>query len=294
MIIKNLVFEGGGVKGIAFIGALQKLFSNNLLNSVENIAGTSAGSGVATLFACGYDIKELKNLIWTCNFNKFKDDSFGIFRDLWRLYYHYGFHDGSELKTFHENLIYNKLGIENITFNKFYDITNKDLTITGTCLTDSKIHYFNKDNTPNMCVSDAIQISMSIPYYFKPINFDNKIFVDGGLLNNFPVDYYDLEDIDRNPIINEETLGLQLESIKELDHIPNKIDSFSDFSTTALNVVLNEINDLRLGAKCDKRKIIKICTGNISATDFNLGDHEKQYLYNQGIIAADIFINSCE
>lgn len=294
MLLKNLVFEGGGVKGIAFVGALQQLFKNNMLNNIENIAGTSAGSGVATLFACGYNTDELKKIIWTCDFNSFKDDSFGIFRDLWRLYYSYGFHDGNELKTFHEKLINNKLGISNITFDQFYDITQKDLTITGTCLTDSKVHYFNKDNTPNMIVSEAIQISMSIPYYFKPITYNNKIFVDGGLLNNFPVDYYDLEDIDRNPIINEETLGLQLESLKEFEHIPNKISSFSDFSTTTLNVVLNEICDLRLGSKCDKRKLIKINTGNISATDFNLGEHQKQFLYNSGIEAANQFIKKCE
>lgn len=294
MILKNLVFEGGGVKGIAFVGALQQLYKHNLLTNIVNVAGTSAGSGVATLFACGYNTDELKNIVWKCNFNTFKDDSFGIFRDLWRLYYSYGFHDGKELKIFHEKLIYDKLGIPNITFEQFYQLTQKDLTITGTCLTDSNIHYFNKDNTPNMIVSDAIQISMSIPYYFKPIVYNNKIFVDGGLLNNFPVDYYDLEDIDRNPIINEETLGLQLESLKEFDHMPNKISSFADFSTTTLNVVLNEISELRLGTKCDKRKLIKINTGTVSATDFNLGEEQKQFLYNAGITAADLFIKKCE
>ena len=63
MILKNLVFEGGGVKGIAFVGALQQLYKHNLLTNIVNVAGTSAGSGVATLFACGYNTDELKNRI---------------------------------------------------------------------------------------------------------------------------------------------------------------------------------------------------------------------------------------
>ena len=75
-MIKNLVFEGGGVKGIAFIGALNKLNSLNKLKNVNRIAGTSAGSSIAALYACGYNSKELKDIVWNTDFNQFKDDSF--------------------------------------------------------------------------------------------------------------------------------------------------------------------------------------------------------------------------
>ena len=51
---RNLVFEGGGVKGIAYAGALKELEKKGLLTSLQRVAGTSAGAITATLLAVGY------------------------------------------------------------------------------------------------------------------------------------------------------------------------------------------------------------------------------------------------
>ncbi len=56
---KNLVFEGGGVKGIAYVGALEVLEKEGILGSIERVAGTSAGAMVAVLVALGYTATEL-------------------------------------------------------------------------------------------------------------------------------------------------------------------------------------------------------------------------------------------
>ena len=81
--IKNLVFEGGGVKGIAYIGAMQALDENGLLKGVKRVAGTSAGAINACLFALDYSIKEQQKILEDLDFNKFEDTAFSMeFKDL--------------------------------------------------------------------------------------------------------------------------------------------------------------------------------------------------------------------
>lgn len=78
---RNLVFEGGGVKGIAYVGALGELESRGLLDDVERVAGTSAGSIVATLLALDYSVSEMWEILWSLDFRDFLDDSTGMVRD---------------------------------------------------------------------------------------------------------------------------------------------------------------------------------------------------------------------
>ena len=77
---KNLVFEGGGVKGIAYVGALEVLDKEGILKDIKRVAGTSAGALVAVLIGLGYSAKELKDILWSINFQNFLDSSWGVIR----------------------------------------------------------------------------------------------------------------------------------------------------------------------------------------------------------------------
>jgi predicted acylesterase/phospholipase RssA len=70
---KNLVFEGGGAKGIAYLGALEVLKRKNILQKIERIGGTSAGAINALLLGLNYSNKELKTLLMDLNFKIFLD-----------------------------------------------------------------------------------------------------------------------------------------------------------------------------------------------------------------------------
>lgn len=74
---KNLVFEGGGVKGIAYVGALEKLDEEGILKDIERVAGTSAGAMLAVLVGLGYTAKEIGDILWEINFQNFMDSSWG-------------------------------------------------------------------------------------------------------------------------------------------------------------------------------------------------------------------------
>ena len=72
---RNLVFEGGGVKGIACIGAMRVLGSHGYIDHITRVGGTSAGAINALIFALGYTMDEQEEILNSTDFNSFMDDS---------------------------------------------------------------------------------------------------------------------------------------------------------------------------------------------------------------------------
>jgi len=94
-------------------------------------------------------------------------------------------------------LITNDTGI-NVTFQQFYDITGVDLIFTATNITANKPDIFSRQHSPNFLVVEAVAISMNLPFVFKPVliwgsDRYSGLWVDGGLLNNFPLHAFDFD-----------------------------------------------------------------------------------------------------
>jgi NTE family protein len=85
---KNLVFEGGGVKGVAYGGSLEALDQEGVLDEIEKVAGTSAGAITATMVALGYSANYIKNEMLNLDFKTFKDGNF--FSDIERFRTQFG------------------------------------------------------------------------------------------------------------------------------------------------------------------------------------------------------------
>lgn len=81
---RNLLFEGGGVKGIAYIGAMRVLEQRGFLKHIHRVGGTGAGAINALSFALGYDIIAQRGILESTDFKEFMDDSFGMIRDIRR------------------------------------------------------------------------------------------------------------------------------------------------------------------------------------------------------------------
>ena len=75
---RNLVFEGGGVKGLAYVGAMRVLEERGILQGIKRVGGTSVGAINAALFSLGYSNEEQKDILWKLNFNNFLDGSWLI------------------------------------------------------------------------------------------------------------------------------------------------------------------------------------------------------------------------
>jgi len=72
---RNLVFEGGGVKGVAYVGALATLEEKGILEQIQRVGGTSAGAINAVLLALDYSRREMLDVLLEMDFKSFLDDS---------------------------------------------------------------------------------------------------------------------------------------------------------------------------------------------------------------------------
>ena len=70
---RNLIFEGGGIKGIAYIGALEILSQRGHLKHLSRVGGSSAGAINALILALGYSIREQQHILESTNFRDFMD-----------------------------------------------------------------------------------------------------------------------------------------------------------------------------------------------------------------------------
>src|SRR4030095_8111256 len=132
--IKNLVFEGAGVRGIAYCGAVQEMESKKMMEGIERVGGTSSGAIIALTISLGYSGKEIENIISTTKFKKFNDGSFFFIGGINRLNKYYGWYKGKKMGKWLGKIIEQKTGNPDITFEELYQKGFKDLYITGTSL----------------------------------------------------------------------------------------------------------------------------------------------------------------
>src|SRR5689334_2110981 len=111
---KNLVLEGGGVRGLAYVGAMQVLDSLGILKNIERFGGTSAGAIQAMMLSVGYSPAEVLKAIENIPLKQFNDGS--IMNGFYRLPRKFGFYKGEKLYAWIEKLIADKTGNANITF----------------------------------------------------------------------------------------------------------------------------------------------------------------------------------
>lgn len=176
-----LVLSGGSLKGIAQLGAILCLERNDKLRYINTVSGSSVGSLIGMLFICGYKSLELFDFMKRLNIDAIKN-----FNPV-NILNNYGLDDGERIILVIKKLMEAKGFDPVITFKKFYEKTNKDFIITGTCVNNKKTYYFSHASYPDMLVVDAIRISISIPLIFTPVKFEGMYFIDGACTTNYPI-----------------------------------------------------------------------------------------------------------
>jgi hypothetical protein len=195
----TICLSGGGVKGFAYIGALEHMETNNLiiLDSITHWAGTSAGSMLSFIMTLGYSIKDVKEFIVEFNFLKLIPDP-----KIDNLIENHGIDNGDKIMVIMKNFLKEKYDMDDITYEDHYKLTKKKLTIIGTNYTKGNEAVFNHITTPNMSVLLSIRISISIPIIFTPVLYNEDQYLDGGIVNNFPLNHCN----------KETTLGLYIKN----------------------------------------------------------------------------------
>lgn len=189
----GIALSGGGIRGIAHAGVLKALEDNNIKPDI--IGGTSAGSMIASLYAIGYSPYYIYILFKRYAAELAYVSGSPIISGIGNFMMNkkstlQGLKDGKSLETIYNKIAYKK-GIRKINQIKM------PLVIPSVDITNSKEYVFanyipnNVEDTSqyitDITVGKAVRASSSFPAVFAPCEFGEHIFLDGGLLDNTPV-----------------------------------------------------------------------------------------------------------
>ena len=229
----GLVLSGGGAKGLAHIGALKTLDSLGV--RVDYIAGTSMGAIIGSLYASGYSGKQLDSIFNNLNFDEVINDNLP-----------------RASKTFYERENSEKYAVS-LPFDNFKIHLPSAISkgqnvfnlLSKLTLHVSDIHDFEKLPIPFFCIAtnvetgeavildkgslaQAIAASGAFPSLLQPVTIDNQILIDGGVVNNYPIDELRAKGMD---IIIGVDVQDELAVRKELETAPDIILQINNFRT---------------------------------------------------------------
>lgn len=308
LYIDNLVFEGAGIRGIAYCGALMELEDRGYLTCIDRVAGTSSGAITACLVSIGYSAQETYRIIGSTDFSKFNDGRFGLAGGLSRIHNRLGYYRGEAFVHWLEKLIEAKTGNRDMRFRDLVDARladsgcrYKDLVIAATSLNHQRTILFSYETFPDMRIVDAVHASMAIPIYFEPVivcpdghvceldemKESDHLCVDGGFTANFLIQYFD-ESEAGGKRIPARTLGLRLDSdaqiSKDMDDRQlayQSIGSASDFLGAFFYMIKETLNRQTLTDE-DWQRTISISDCGMSPKVKKLSKSEKEMLIEAG------------
>ena len=325
---RNLVMEGGGIRGIAYGGALLELEQRGVLRGLTRVGGTSAGAIQAALLAVGYSAQEIIEVVNATPIQRLNDGRFIFFGGTHRLVKEYGWYRGDEFSRYLSELVARKTQQPNLTLGELHALATRepsrfrDLYTTGTNLTTQRVQVFSHETTPAMRVADAVRISMSIPLYFRAVllDADNRVItgtpvpgqpvqvlVDGGLLANYPIDLFDYPRYlpagpttaapdARGHVFNPETLGLRLDRAEQipLDGAPAGRQQLAPYDITDFNTYMGALYTVALEnlnpvQPADWQRTISINFLGFSPRIKRVSDAQKQQLMDSGRTGVQAF-----
>jgi NTE family protein len=189
----GLVFEGGGALGLAHIGVIQYLEEHHI--PVSYIAGTSMGGLVGGVYATGRNAAEVRDVVKGIDWNQvisgqtpFTDLSYRRKQDAhdYPSTLEFGLHKGLQFPSGFNSgqqvdLILDRISLPYSEMKSFNDLPIP-FACVATDLVEGREHIFRSGP-----LELALRSTMSLPGIFTPVHYEGHIFVDGGLMNNFPV-----------------------------------------------------------------------------------------------------------
>jgi NTE family protein len=310
----DLVFEGGGVKGIGLAGALATLEERGY--EPQNVAGTSAGAITAALLAAGYSAAELREIIMTLDYRQFQDrgweDKVPLIERSLSMLLDLGMYEGDRfLEWIRERL-------EAKGVRTFADLVHPDyaddprfrskLQVIASDVTTHQLLILPRDASKlgiepdDLDVALAVRMSMSIPVFFEPVRFENPetgqihVIVDGGMLSNYPVWVFDAEHgeppewptfgmllVEPKPSV---PIGARLPAPRMTGHGPGAVIDY----VKALAQTMMEAHDRLYVEQANYARTIPIPTLGVGTTEFDLSPERALALFDSGRWAAEKFL----
>lgn len=278
---RRLLFSGGGIRVISYLGVLQVLQEQKYLQHVKEFCGVSAGGLVALMLALGYKMSVIERFCFEYDWSNVRSvDPDGAFEFLET----YGIDDGTNLEKLIHKILYHKGFGPNVTFLDLQSSGRvKKYRIWASDIQNIKPIEFSATATPNFSVTLALRASMCIPLYFIPVKHPDThtMLVDGGVFDNYPISYFTDEEA-------KETLGI----VFEFQTTPQEVNDFTGFISLITTGYYKPSYQSLL--KKHRERTIVIPCAEFSSLNFEATVEERQMLAAIGRKAATKFLNSTE
>ena len=290
MEINKLAFSGGAIKGIVYVGVFKKIeeliyarhleeekedFDETKCNipvfNIKTICAVSVGSIFTLIYLLKYTYAEMLEEVLNKRFDDLKDIRIMNFISK------YGLDSGNNMMTWLKELMTRKGVDPNITLKELYNETQVDFQIMATNLNKYKYKKFNYLDTPDVKVVDAIRMSISVPFMFTINEYEGDIYVDGGLVDNYPIKLFD-GNLDN-------FLGFKIINYGEMDthEVDERIDDIESFIYNILSCYVVQKEKQTSRSEDFKKCTVFIHTEEVTRSmNFSLTPLEKHRLIEIG------------
>nr|XP_054767259.1 uncharacterized protein LOC129274479 [Lytechinus pictus] len=236
---ENIVFEGGGNKGLAYAGAIRELERIGVWKNIRRFTGASAGAMWAALLAVGYNSTEVQEFLSMNLKEYFLDATCGSCSLIPNLLRHFGWHPARRLFEWFGDRLADMTGDADITFRQLYTRTGKELCIVVTNLSRMTAEYCHVKTTPNLPIRTALRMSIAIPGLFGAVHSKRHnsydVYVDGGVLCNFPVHCFDGWWLSLNP---EDSMLRRLQPLEDIGRLWDRKERFGTTNPRTIGMLL--------------------------------------------------------
>jgi len=297
----DLVCEGGGVRGIGLVGAVDALAAAGY--RFPRVAGTSAGAIVASLIAAlqaaGEPLTRLSEIMRTIDYRKLLDRNLighvpliggglsllvsdGVYRGAYLEQLLAGLLGDLGVRTFGDL----RTGEEPEQFAWSLVVAASDLSRRQLVRIPWDLDSYGID-PDDFSVARAVHASSAIPYIFEPVRVSGATWVDGGLLSNFPVELFDRPDgQSRWP-----TFGIRLSARPGIPPT-HPVHGPVSLGIAAIETLVSNQDNAYIDDSCTVRRTIFVPADEVSPIDFDITAAQREALYQRGLRAGQQFLQT--
>jgi NTE family protein len=318
-----ICLSGGGVAGLSFVGVIEELERRGLHHpkntstdspKIHYWLGSSAGAICASLATLGMGSKTMKEEIVQVDLKKFFDVGGRSPSSSWwsriqeyrigiaEMIGRWGAARGDEFTRWFRQKMVDLDWDPEITLYELYRATGQHLIVTTTSLNTYETLYLSRSSYPNMKVVDAVRASIIYPFVFQPIimrdpalSYGHRILVDGGLLDNFPLNACDVLSSSGQILgFNRKAIGFTI--MNNGKWVPDyvEITNVFKYAVTCMQSMHKKIHIIQSQQPYYWDRVASIETYGVSGTDFGASQEKLDKLVQSGKDTASAFFDQRE
>ena len=303
----DLVFAGGGAKGVAHLGAIWAM--EKLGIRFKRLAGNSAGAITAAFMAAGYSSSEFIDELFNVDFKDFRDGFWDKrlpkFALIATISTTFGLYEGDKLQRWLEESLVRKGAntfgrlprgeagmLSRLEESDGHRLTVMASDITHSCEVrlpdDLEKDRYGSIRIRSFPVSAAVRMSISVPFFFTPYKLHNSMIVDGAFASNLPLEIFDREDADK---VRWPTLGINLTSDPSPGHPTDDLFHFGLAIFDTMRYGQSRMSFMDYPTRISR--IIDAPTREVKTLDFEIDQKKKEWLFVNGAKEVYMTLKGC-